>query len=486
MLLQLTVGNFLSFKDNMTFSAIAVNNSDREIDDLHGDRLLAHPFEEGISILPISAIYGANGAGKSNLVKAVKFAKDLVVEGTRSDRMIPVYPFKLGNYSKQPSNFEFIFVRQGVQYSYGFRLDREQIFEEWLYSTFQETKEEVIYFERITSSAKETTIELGSQLKEKSDKSEQFLEFVAQGTRPNQLFLTEAIDRNVEALRPVMDWFSEVLAVVSAGMSFGGSEILSMKDKSFFKFLEKSLRLVGTGVDKIKVVREKFDSENHLSDLPSEVIDPIRNGLVQEQSEAGSDRIAMLAVPGKRYFFVTSDEDEFSVVQLKTQHRDEEGELVDFAIEEESDGTQRLINLIPILFALKEKDEIVVFFDELDRRLHPLLSQYFIRELLDCRGASNQLFFTTHDTNLLDLELFRRDEIWFVEKNRKGASSLYSLAEFHIQQDIKVEKGYLNGRFGAIPFFGESTKTSWWDEAARSQLGDRAVRRSPLGEAIKQ
>ena len=150
-------------------------------------------------------------------------------------------------------------------------------------------------------------------------------------------------------------------------------------------------------------------------------------------------------------------------MQLKTKHRHEAGQLVDFAIDEESDGTQRLINLIPALFILKKNPENVIFLDELDRRLHPLLSRQFLEFSLHCKTqeSRNQLIFTTHDTNLLDLDLLRRDEIWFVEKNSKGASHLYSLAEFKIKPDLKIEKGYLNGRFGAIPFFGDIRSLGW-------------------------
>jgi AAA15 family ATPase/GTPase len=150
-------------------------------------------------------------------------------------------------------------------------------------------------------------------------------------------------------------------------------------------------------------------------------------------------------------------------MRIKTKHRHEKGQLVDFSIEEESEGTQRLINLIPILFSLKNKSEKVILLDELDRRLHPLLSRQFLEFFLQGKAEEmrNQLIFTTHDTNLLDLDILRRDEIWFLEKNQQGASHLYSLAEFKIRPDLKIDKGYLNGRFGAIPFFGDIHSLGW-------------------------
>jgi AAA15 family ATPase/GTPase len=283
MLIQLTIENFLSFRDEVTFSMVGVS-SDRQ----HADRLIEDAAGKGRSVLSIAAIYGANAAGKSNLIKALIFAKELILEGTRSNRSIPVNTFKLGDYSKKPSKFEFIFTHQDARYSYGFKLNREQIIEEWLHVVPPGKKKEVMYFERITSSDRKTTVYYGSLL------------------------------------------------------------------------------------------------------------------------------------------------------------------------------TERLINLIPALFLLQEEEK-VIFIDELDRRLHPLLSRLFVKTVIDCRGKNNQLVFTTQDTNLLNLELLRRDEIWFVEKDLQGSSSLHSLAEFKMRPDLKIEKGYLNGRFGAIPFFGNLENLGWRD-----------------------
>jgi len=166
---------------------------------------------------------------------------------------------------------------------------------------------------------------------------------------------------------------------------------------------------------------------------------------------------------GGRMIVSKNSEDRVSVTELRTRHLSEDGKLIDFSLNEESEGTQRLIHLLPSLFLLKQDSEKVVFLDELDRRLHPQLSRRFVEVELGCRNKNNQLIFTTHDTNLLDLDLLRRDEIWFVEKNQQGSSSCYSLAEFKIRPDLKIERGYLNGRFGAIPFFGNIESLGWLD-----------------------
>lgn len=455
MLIQLTLQNFLSFRDEVTFSMLGVNS-----DQQHLEHLANNAAGKDRSLLPIAAIYGANAAGKSNLIEAVQFAKDLVVEGTRSTQKIPFIPFKLGNCSQRSSKFECIFTYQGIQYSYGFRLNREQILEEWLYGVPHDKKQEIMYFERITSSKKETSLDYGTPLKGRSNKRKQFLDFVAEGTRPNQLFLTEAIDRNVDVLVPVANWFREALTIIPAKADYPGLEVGILSDESFIDFISEFLRFAGTGIDSISTEEVELDIDYHFPNMPKIVIDD----LIQELNQADRETLAIIGSNsrGKRYLIRKNKDGKLGLIQLKTQHRNDNGNLIDFTIEEESEGTQRLLNLIPTLFLLKQESEKVIFLDELDRRLHPLLSHCFVQTAINCREKSNQLIFTTHDTNLLDLDLLRRDEIWFVEKNQQGASSLYSLAEFKIRPDLKVEKGYLNGRFGAIPFFGDPQRLGWF------------------------
>ncbi len=453
MLIQLTIQNFLSFRDEVTFSMVGVNSDQQHIDHLAEDAAA-----KGRSILPIGAIYGANAAGKSNLIEAISFAKNLVVQGTRTSQTIPVSPFKLGDYSKQPSKFEFIFTHQGDQYSYGFTLNREQIFEEWLYGIPEGKKQEVMYFERVTSSKKETTVEYGLKLKGRSKKHQQFLDFIAQGTRPNQLFLTESLERNVTALQPIFDWFLKVLTIIPAEADYTPLEISILSDESFTDFLSEFLKFAGTGIDSIVTEKVELDFERHLPTMPK----VLRDNLIQELNKAEKNSMAMIEkLEGTRFLLFKDDRSQLILIQLRTRHRSEDGEFIDFSIEEESEGTQRLINLIPALFILKQEEEKVIFLDELDRRLHPLLSRNFVQVAINCRDKKNQLIFTTHDTNLLDLDLLRRDEIWFVEKSEQGVSNLYSLAEFKMRPDLKIEKGYLNGRFGAIPFFENPQNLGW-------------------------
>jgi uncharacterized protein len=460
MLIQFTVENFLSFRDETVFSMVAVSN-----DQQHTSHVVKGVAGKDRSLLRTAAIYGANAAGKSNLIKAIQFAEELILEGTRSGRTIPVPTFKLGNSGKHPSKFEFIFTYENILYSYGFKLNADQILEEWLYAT--PNKQEVLYFERITSTQKETDVEFGTALIGRGKKKEKFLDFVAQGTRPNQLFITEAVDRNVTELLPIINWFRKELLIIPAESRSASLEINVHKNTHFTDFLETFLQTSDTGIEKIATEESVLDLAQIFPEMPEDT----RQELVQQVNNIDKDEAMMLQGHyGKRYLVIKGEQGQSTLLQLKTQHRDEEGHLVDFSIEEESEGTQRLINLIPALFRLKEGREQVVFIDELDRRLHPLLSRLFIETVLECNeeNSRNQLVFTTHDTNLLDLNLLRRDEIWFVEKNKQGASHLYSLAEFKIRPDLKIEKGYLNGRFGAIPFLGDICNLGWTADESKT------------------
>jgi uncharacterized protein len=465
MLVQVTIENFLSFKEETTLSMVGVS-SDRH----HANHLAVDMAGKGRSLLPISAIYGANAAGKSNLIKAIDFAKNLIVEGTRSSQAILVAPFKLDNSTDKPSKFEFIFTHKGNLYSYGFKLNNTQIIEEWLYITPAGKKREVPLFERSTSENKETKVEYGAILKGRSKIQEQFLDFIARGTRPNQLFLTEAVERNVENLKPVVDWFKDVLVIIPAESHFANLEFIVLQNEEFTNFLSDFLKFAGTGIDSIAKEEVDLNFDRHFPDMP----DMIKEKILQRFAEAPHNSAGTIeSDTGQRYLLTKGIQGKLSLIQLRTQHLHSKGHLVDFSMEEESEGTQRLINLIPALFILQENTEIVILLDELDRRLHPLLSRKFIEVALSCKklNSQSQLIFTTHDTNLLDLEIMRRDEIWFVEKNQQGASHLFSLAEFKIRPDVQIEKGYLNGRFGAIPFFGDIRNLGWLD--CETELSDR-------------
>jgi AAA15 family ATPase/GTPase len=444
MLARFTVENFLSFADEVSLNLIATES------DNHNDHVVSIKKGKPISLLKIAALYGANASGKSNLVQAIDFAKDLIVKGTKSGQAIHQVPFRLDKtWSRKPSHFEFTINFNGITYIYGFKLTSSQILEEWLFAVTNKAAKEIRYFERTTTQGGKTQIELGPVLSGRSRKYEQFLSFVAEGTRANQLFLTEAINRNVKKLVPLMKWFQDVLQIISAESVFTHLELKAHKDKSFTNFLGAFLKAAGTGIDGVETKPIPIDFDN-MEGLPEDEREEVRTNVLK-----GSDYV--VTIENKQFGVTLGTKSQPILVELKTKHHGPKGQKIVFDVEDESDGTQRLIHLVPVLANSRATEKVYVI-DELDRRLHPLLSKMFLSAYIEGNTKTRgQLIFTTHDTNLLDLELMRNDEVWFIEKDKGGASHLYSLAEFRIHPSLTLQKGYLNGRFGAIPFIGDLT-----------------------------
>ncbi len=456
MLIQFVVENFLSFEKEAVLNMIATKNGS------YPKHICQNTGGKNIKLLRLGALYGANAAGKSNFVKALDFAKNLLLNGTKGEQLIPIQPFRLNQERhNQPSKFDFTFKYEGIVYNYGFKVNSTKVCEEWLFAT--PNKVEVRYFERITDEANKVKVEFGASLAgKKSSSQRQFLSFVGQGTRPNQLFLTEAFNRNVAQVKPIIHWFSNVLEIIDAESRYNSLEIRTHKDKPFTEFLGNFLRLAGTGIEGITTHHIPWQDE-HFREMPEElkqkVLESLNKGPVFFQGP----------MAGEQYGLMLNDSKQPLMIKLKTHHKMANGQKVLFDLADESEGTQRLINLLPALASTKSSEKVWVI-DELDRRLHPLLSRMFIEAYLECDDETpkGQLIFTTHDTNLLNSDLLRKDEIWFVEKDAGGASYLYSLVDFRIQPSLNIEKGYLQGRFGAIPFIGDLSRLGWDSDTQES------------------
>jgi len=449
MLLQFAVENYACFADEVLFSMVASTGSE------HPRHLVRSQAGRKPRVLRLAALYGANAHGKTKLIEALRFAQNLIVLGTKSGRRIRAQPFRLDGQSREkPSRFDFLIDYEGVEYSYGFAVDAMRVQEEWLF--VRETARESRYFERVTDADGKVTVEMGPKLSGADKKQRQFLEFVAQGTRPNQLFLTEAVDRNVEALKPLFRWFRSVLTIVSAEESPQPLAVRINREDDFVEFMADFLRNAGTGIDGLSSEEEPLDFEKHFPGMPARLREEIETELPQG---------AIFSLPGpdggQSLTVYCGDQGQPMIARLKTRHAGRDAIEANFDFEDESSGTQRLMEILPIL-ADAASGERVYVVDELDRKLHPLLSRLFVSSFIDhCdEEQRTQLVFTTHDTHLMDLELLRRDEIWFFEKDQYGASRLYSMNALKVRPDLKLEKSYLNGRFGGIPLIREPAVSS--------------------------
>ncbi|KHG41931.1 hypothetical protein OA07_08365 [Aphanizomenon flos-aquae 2012/KM1/D3] len=448
MLIRFTVENFLSFNQRIDFNMIAADDTN------HSHHVVKGDSDDSIRLLRTSIIYGANASGKSNLIKAMKFARDFIVDGVEKNTNININNFKLDKtcYTK-PSRFEFEFRNQDKQYAYGFLVDKHKIHEEWLFEIGVNT--EIPIYERIGEDINFHNFNHEVFLNSSEDEKNR-IRYEAASTRENLLFLTNSQERKVKQLESIYEWFNDVLTII-----FPDSKpLLPFFSQSVQNSLGKFLESLDLGIK--KVTTNTIDLDDY-KEIPSKRKDKIREDFPYEESEANTVYIPAL----KCFISKAKDEtDKLMVLNLLPVRLDKENNEVPFKILEESDGTQRLIDLFPMLMHLK-RGNVVYVVDEIERSLHSLLIKklfdYFLNKT-ENTNSNSQLIATTHEVFLLDIkDIFRKDEIWFVEKDKHGQSVLYSLANTDVE-NLDLAAGYLNGRFGAIPFIKNLKSLGWREE----------------------
>jgi AAA15 family ATPase/GTPase len=403
----------------------------------------------GIDTLRSAIIYGANASGKSNLIRSINFAKNYILGGSKVEDKINLKKFRLESTSlKKPSRFEFEFKYDENNYAYGFSLDYDRVLEEWLYKITKNSEKPI--FERKTLQDGKLIVGFPG-IKFMNVTEKQFLTFIGKGTRPNQLFLTECRQRNVKSnvknIDPIintLDWLQKRLTVIFPNSKFQGLEFEFEKNENVAKIFNKFMKYFDTGIDGMELIETNFEK---IKDFPEKLKSDIFRNLKENTKTIISNPIDNIS-----YAVIKDSKGEIKTFRLMTKHKIKNTSKYSyFEIKEESDGTQRLMDLIPAIIDLYRGNRIFII-DELDRSLHPVLSQNFLDIFLDCpKKLQSQLIVTTHESSLLNLKKLRKDEIWFIEKNENSESELYSLEEFKPRFDKEIRKDYLLGRFGAIP-----------------------------------
>lgn len=435
MLIRFTVSNFLSFKDETEFNMLT------------GD-VKRHPHHvykrEHIDVLRAAAIYGANGAGKSNLIHAIAFLK-YILEG--DDILKTRQNFRLSNeYKNRPSELEIELEIKGITYAYGIEFDNKKINKEWLYKiNFKNDEKDEMIFERETDDSLKHTLKLADKYL-KTDKERYFVEFYKDEIiKPNFSFcsLVEQKEK-YEEIYSVYSWFKENLFLLRPDAKVA-TLIHDIEIEEYSDWFNSVINSLDTGIK--RVYAEDFK--------PDKAFDK-KNEVIKESLKEDKD-LRTFFMEGGNYFGARLENGEVAYKILICEHKNEDNQSIAFHASDESDGTQKLLDIIPILWNIKEND-FVFIIDEIDRSIHPSLLKTFIKLLMEMKKSKGQIIFTTHESNLLDLDIFRQDEIWFAEKNKEGATQFYSLADFKPRYDLDIRKGYLNGRFGAIPFLGDLEK----------------------------
>ena len=424
MLLEFKIKNFLSIKDEICLDLKATNIND------FGDTNLIRT--ERFNILKGAVIYGANSSGKTNLIKAMSTMRRVVFQSFEksSTSDLNIEPFLLDTISEnEPSFFEVTFLLNNIKYRYGFELTNSEVKAEWL----MEAKKIV---EKYLFVRKDDAIDVNPQYKEAKDLEEK--------TRDNALFLAVIDQFNGKLAKQIMMWFNNFITISGLSHERYKAVTFHMLGKKESKHVLQSFyNNLDLGFDDVEIKKKDF----HTNDIPGDISKHIVKQLVSN-------------LEGKK------------IVDVKTLHKkrnpsDNSFTDVEFdMLNQESSGTNKVFNVSGPIFDVLTNGGVLVI-DELDASLHPLLTLSITRlfNSIEHNQKNAQLIFSTHDTNLFSYGKFRRDQIYFVEKDKNFSSDLYSLVEYKgdggisVRQDRKFEKDYIQGKYGAIPFIGNVSHT---------------------------
>lgn len=419
MLIEFSVKNFLSFKDKVTLS----------MEKGSGDENLENVINNNLDLLKIAAIYGANASGKSNLLKSFRCAILMV----RNSNLIPVggkwniiKPFLFDEKTKtNPSEFEFYFITKGIKYRYYFTADADRIYDEVLDAYY--TQKPTNIFKRIKTNIYEFN----------SDKNK--LESLKAKNPENKLFLATATNWNYDKTKDAYLWFCNIIDTYNSFNSISNQDLkeYSSDDSNLKEFAIKLLKEADILIKDIHVNYEEKEMDGIEMDKNVSTIVETNQNLKMSNLKIELDHE------------VVDDNNNSHCYKL------------DF--NDESSGTRILFALAPFLQRAFTSSKIIIV-DELEKSMHPILVEFIIKLFNNKKinKANSQLIFMTHAVNLLKLDLLRRDQIWFTEKDSKtGISDLYSLDSFSVRKDENIQKGYINGRYGGVPFIKD---TDLWQE----------------------
>ena len=419
MLIEFSVTNYRSILERQVLS-MAASSYFKELEASNTFIPLGQD-DEAPHLLRSTVLYGPNASGKSTLINALKFVESQVLNSQKESQAgdeIDVVPFKLMATSRSAeSEFAITFVEQGIRYDYGFSCNRMRFTEEWLIAYPKGHAQKWFHraFDPETGkdAYKFSTLFLGGRQRQA---------WAAQ-TRSNALFLSTAIQLNNEQLKPAFDWFKLRLRVVDSVRGFSPSY---------------TMQRCGNDEDRRRVVEFMNSADLSLADIQLKETVFSADSLPKSMPAAIRDEFVK-DMAGKKFL-----EPRFLRKDINT------AEIVEFDESEESEGTLALFAFVGPWLDVIENERVLVV-DELDTSLHPLLVHHLVKRLHH-ESTKAQLIFTTHDTTLLSQKLLRRDQIWFMEKDDKSATRLYPLSDFSPRDHEAIERGYLNGRYGGIPF----------------------------------
>ena len=442
MLIRFQVKNLYSFEEETEFNLLT-NDSEH----------LPHHKKHcnGVDFLRLSAIYGANASGKSNFIRAIGLLQNIVKKGKIIDE-VSDYKFKLSKEAlTKPISLAIELLSNSKMYYYTLTFDQKKILNETLVETFKD-KEDRIVFERSLTNERQEIPFIESEVK--NEKERMFLELLSDKLLSKDelllTFLTQKYPNEYADIDNVFEWFSDVLIVLNSNFKIRGIAHKFDKHDSIIKFVNIFIPTLSTGIQRIEVQKKEIQGD---SDDMKHLKDNIKDDQEQLFTNTNPDT-------GEEITFVMEENDKIFAKRIFTEHLDKEGHKVFFPFGWESDGTKRLLEYTPLINGVINA-EVVFVVDEIERSIHPMMIKELIRKISSDTSAQGQLIFTTHESCLLDQEILRTDEIWFTQKDKGGATHMYSLSDFNISNTANIEDGYLNGRYGGIPFLSNLKELNW-------------------------
>lgn len=449
MFIGFSVSNYLSFKTAQTISMVASKVARHKEHILNGN---------GKKILKTGLIYGANAGGKSNFIKAIDFSRDIILDGLDEVDLNKKYFRISGDGYKVPGVFEYrLMTHTGKEYSYGIAISyaKKVILSEWLiriekngtetYIFNRDMDENGINFAESEIKMKDTEEKIrweiylgdfGGNISE-SMKKKSILSDIAERSNGGQGVFSEIID--------VFVWFQRMIILFPASQYRGLNQMV--EDEQIRNIFSKILKYFDTGIESVESKLGQMEFDKIFDGIPKEDAEKLKARIT---NDIGNDPV-MFKVNSQVYSLRKDGEGNIITTKMMQNHGNKQ-DLFEYL--DESDGTQRLFDLIPLFY--EHNGNRVIFIDEIDRSLHTNLTRKFLELFYKLtEDDTSQIIATTHDSNLLDLDLVRQDEIWFVKRQGDHSSNLYSLNRYKERYDKKIDKEYLLGRYDAIPIFDD-------------------------------
>lgn len=446
MLIRFTLKNLFSFKEETEFNLLPGKVK----------RLNHHKYERnGVEILKLTALYGANGSGKSNLIRSISLLKMMLLNGIIPNAFLS-QKFKLSKSTlNEPVELAIEFFVNNSIYYYSISINYGIIIDEYFSFNGKDQEDELIFHRKFEN--KKTSITFFKEFEEVTENQTLKKVIETDLLKPYQPLFTLLNSISNDAfidIRVAYNWFNKGLTVIYPFTKPNSLAHQIDAKKGFKEFANELMCSFNTGISNLKVeVKsiEEFFGEDNQTDI-DEIKSELKNNpekIILRKFKTENEEIV-----------IVNDDGKIIAKRLFFEHKGEKNENVEFKLNEESDGTRRLLEYLPAWSDLINYIPTFII-DEIERSIHPLIIKELIEKFSKDKTTKGQLIFSTHESNLLDQEVFRTDEIWFTEKNTLGSTKLYSLSDFKEHNTIDIRKGYLNGRYGAIPFLGNLQDLNW-------------------------